>query len=159
MKRFRLNALDIVIIVVLALAIAAAAVFFLKSSFLSNEPLEKKVEISFDIEMTNLTKDIAEGIKKGEVILGNKNIDKGEIVDVKVEPYKMVIPDIESGEFSWKEVPEKYMATVTVEKEVSDTDKAYEGESEQYRIGEMMSFRGKGFAGWGGYIVRMDVVE
>lgn len=160
MKRFRLNALDIVIIVILVLAIAAAAFFLLKGRLASKETVvEEKVNISFDIEMTNLTKDMAEGIHEGTVTLGNKNIDKGEITAVKVEPYKKLNEDKENGEFVWVEVPDKYMATITVEKEVTDTETAYKGESEEYRIGEMMSFRGKGFAGWGGYIVRLDVIK
>lgn len=159
MKRFRLNVLDWVVIVVIILAVTVVAFLVSKGNILKKETPDNKVKISFDIEMTNLTKDIAEGIKQGTVILGNKNVDKGEITAVKVEPYKKLNENKQKGEFIWVEVPDKYMATITVEKEVSDTENVYKGEEEEYRIGEMMSFRGKGFAGWGGYIVRLDEAE
>ena len=158
MKRFKFNSLDVVIIVVLILAIAAASFLLLKNKIFTDESEKEKVKISFDIEMIDLSKDIAEGLKEGSVILGNKNIDKGEITNVKISPYKKLNEDKENGEYIWIEVPDKYMATITVEKEVSNTEKSYLGESEEYRIGEMMSFRGKGFAGWGGYIVRLDEI-
>lgn len=138
--------LDIIIIcTVIAAAVFGGTLFLRKKNEIQ---AGHKVLIEFDVLAVNLTEQQAQSIKGMEdtdVMFGKTNIDTGLLKSVKIEPYRFLGKNILEGEYLYSEHPTHYQATLTIEKEVVETEDKFLGEKEEIRIGELTPVKGKGF--------------
>ena len=157
MKKHRFNTLDVLVILVLIAAVAIGGYIFLKNN--NSVMFEGTVKaIEFDVEVTDLTLDVAESYTVGSpVVYGKTNSDSGVITNVVVEPHLRMMKNTLDGTFALEQYGNKHMATVTIKADIYDTETAYIASKEQVMIGMDMPFRGKGFASPQSYIVNMRV--
>ncbi|NLB80242.1 MAG: DUF4330 family protein [Clostridiaceae bacterium] len=150
---------DFIIIILVVAAIATGVYLFQGKR--TQSVADTKTLIEFDILVLDLTQQQAEGFKNGvgtNVVVGNTNIDTGILKDVKTEPYLRLTKDILNGKLKWVAHPENLQATLTIQKQVSQTNDVFVGDKEEIRIGELTPVKGKGFGSAGCYVTDLRIV-
>jgi len=140
-----INIIDLIVIVVLALLITGG-VKRVKTTRPDMVSETKKATVTIEIsEIRNAT---VEGLAVGDPIYHyDKGNYFGKIVDVKVEPFKEAVES--DGKWVNREVPEKYVATLTVEAEAVETPDVVIIGGEQTRIGHQFRLKNKKVAVFG----------
>ncbi|NLC03424.1 MAG: DUF4330 domain-containing protein [Tissierellia bacterium] len=136
-----INIIDLMVVLILALIIVGGASRFRTKPIVVND--DSKAIITFavsDIRMATV-----ENIIVGDPIY---HYDKGgyigDILDLKVEPYKEPLES--DGKWINAEIPEKYVATFTVEADVRDNPDFILVGGEQTRIGVEFRVKNKRIA-------------
>lgn len=140
-----INIIDLIVIVVLALLITGGVkrVRTTRPDMVSET---KKATVTIEVsEIRNAT---VEGLVVGDPIYHyDKGNYFGKIVDVKVEPFKEAVES--DGKWVNAEVPEKYVATLTVEADAVETPDVIIIGGEQTRIGHQFRLKNKKVAVFG----------
>lgn len=145
--------LDVIIICILIAAVAVGGAFYFRKREAASTGRMRLIE--FDILALDLSQEQAESMKNMEgtkVIFGKTNIDTGLLKRVEIEPYRPLEKNILEGKFIFAEHPTHFQVTLTIEKEVVETEDAFIGEKEEIRIGELTPVKGKGFGAADCYI-------
>lgn len=139
-----INIIDLMVILILALIVVGGASRLKTKPIVVNE--DSKAVITFEVSDVRMA--TVENIVVGDPIY---HYDKGEfignITDVKVEPYKE--PVELDGKWVNAEIPEKYVATFTVDAEVRDNPEVIVSGGEQTRIGIQFRVKNKRIAFFG----------
>ncbi len=140
-----INVIDLIVLVILALLISGGVkrVRNAKPEMVS-EP--KKTLVT--VEVSEVRKPTIDGLVVGDPLYHyDKGTYFGEIVDVKVDSYKEPVEG--DGKWILADVPEKYVATLTVEADGIETNDAIIVGGEQTRIGHQFRLKNKRVAVFG----------
>lgn len=141
-----INIIDLLVILIIALLVVGG-VKRVKTSRPDMVSETKKATVT--IEVSEVRKPTVDGLVVGDPIYHyDKGNYFGKIVDVKVEPYR---EPVESGDGKWinAEVPDKYVATLTVEADAVETPDVIIIGGEQTRIGHQFRLKNKKVAVFG----------
>lgn len=139
-----INIIDLAVVLILALIVVGGASRLKTKPILVNE--DSKALITF--EVSDIRMATIENIVVGDPIYHyDKNGYIGTITDVQVEPYKE--PVELDGKWVNAEVPEKYVATFTVDADVRDNPEVIVSGGEQTRIGVQFRVKNKRIAFFG----------
>lgn len=160
MSKLKMNVLDFIIIFIVLAILCVGTVLFTKVNK-TNAQLGNPVSLEFTVEVKDLTVESAEAFADAvgkKVVYGVKNSDYGEIVDVKIEPFKRLAQNLEEGKFFWDTYPDKYQALVKIKTDAFENEKFFVGNTEEIRVGIKMPFSGGGVASPDGFIVKLDKI-
>lgn len=144
----RLNVVDIVI--VLLLAGSVFIVGYVIGIFGGATSSGEDRMVYFTIEMTYLREDFVELISVGDSIRDSVRGDVLGVVDsFTVAPTDIATIDRVNAEFIMTIVPERYTVLLTVRGRGTETESRIAVEGNNITVGQMMSIRGKGYAGMG----------
>jgi hypothetical protein len=139
-----INIIDLMVVLILGLIVVGGASRLKTKPIVVNE--DSKAVITF--EVSDVRKATVENIIVGDPIY---HYDKGgyigDIIDVKVEPYKEPVES--NGKWVNAEIPEKYVATFTVDAKVRDNPDVLVSGGEQTRIGVQFRVKNKRIAFFG----------
>lgn len=139
-----INVIDLAVLLILALVIIGGASRLKGKPIIVNE--DSKAIITFEVSDVRMA--TVENIIVGDPIY---HYDKGgyigDIIDVKVEPYKEPVES--NGQWINAEIPEKYVATFTVEADIRDNPDVIVAGGEQTRIGVQFRVKNKRIAFFG----------
>lgn len=139
-----INIIDLVVVLILALIVVGGASRLKTKPIIVNE--DSKAVITFEVSDVRMA--TIENIVVGDPIY---HYDKGgfigNITDVKVEPYKEPVES--NGQWINAEIPEKYVATFTVDADVRDNPDVIVSGGEQTRIGIQFRVKNKRIAFFG----------
>ena len=145
----RLNAIDVVIILLLVGSIFAVGYVIGIFGGASSSGGEDTT-VHFTIEMTYLREGFIEHINVGDVI---RDSIRGEFLGVidsfTVAPTDIATTDRMNSEFVMTVVPERYTVLLTIKSTGTESESRIEVEGHTITVGQMMSIRGKGYAGMG----------
>lgn len=152
----KINVIDILIILVAIVLVILAYLYFGKN--VTQASTGKTY--TFQYEMQNILKQTADSIKVGDKIYDNEtNAYIGEVVNVEILPYKQVIQDNQTNEFVTMEVPDRYLALITMQNTLIDTGNDLQTSDEYIvKVGKRVYIRGGIYAG-SGYIVYIERQE
>lgn len=146
-----INIIDLMVIVILALIVVGGASRLKTKPIVSND--DSKAVITFEVKDIRMA--TVENIKVGDPLY---HYDKGgyigNISSVNVEPY--MEPVEYNGKWVNAEIPEKYVATFTVEGDVRDNPDFIVSGGEQTRIGVEFRVKNKRI-GLFGTVIKMEV--
>lgn len=139
-----INIIDLAVILILGLIVVGGASRLKTKPIIVNE--DSKAVITY--EVSDIRMATVENIIVGDPIY---HYDKGgfigNITDVKVEPYKEPVES--DGKWINAEIPEKYVATFTVDADVRDNPDVLVSGGEQTRIGVQFRVKNKRIAFFG----------
>lgn len=139
-----INIIDLMVVLILALIVVGGASRLKTKPIIVNE--DSKALITFEVSDVRMA--TVENIIVGDPIY---HYDKGgfigNITDVKVEPYKEPVES--NGQWVNAEIPEKYVATFTVDADVRDNPDVIIAGNEQTRIGVQFRVKNKRIAFFG----------
>lgn len=139
-----INIIDLAVILILGLIVVGGASRLKTKPIIVNE--DSKAVITY--EVSDIRMATVENIVVGDPIY---HYDKGgfigNITDVKVEPYKEPVES--DGKWINAEIPEKYVATFTVDADVRDNPDVLVSGGEQTRIGVQFRVKNKRIAFFG----------
>ncbi len=139
-----INIIDLMVVLILALIVVGGASRLKTKPIIVNE--DSKAVITFEVSDVRMA--TVENIIVGDPIY---HYDKGgfigNITDVKVEPYKEPVES--NGQWVNAEIPEKYVATFTVDADVRDNPDVIIAGNEQTRIGVQFRVKNKRIAFFG----------
>lgn len=136
------NLVDLLVILMVALLVVGGVTRLKQSPTAVAET--KKALIT--VEVSDIRNASVEGLIVGDPLY---HYDKGDmlgtIVDKEVEPFK---EPVESGDGRWvlAEVPEKYVATLTVEADVRENPDVVVAGGEQIRVGTQFRLKNRNVA-------------
>ncbi len=146
-----INIIDLAVVLILALIIVGGASRLKTKPIIANN--DSNAVITF--EVSDIRMATVENIVIGDPIY---HYDKGgfigNITDIKVEPYKEPVES--DGKWINAEIPEKYVATFTVDAEVRDSPEFIVVGGEQTRIGVQFRVKNKKIAFFG-TVMKMEV--
>ena len=151
MKRFTL--IDYLLVAVIIVG-AVVAFFVLKPNDTS-----VPTEIDFTVSGFNQQTTLCEQIKVGDIVcISNKERDYAEVVEVSIEPAKLVVEDELRGRY-WEVVrPEFSDVAVKLKATGKAGELLIESGSTPIRVGAMTPVRGKGYA-MTGFITEMSIED
>lgn len=125
-----INVIDLIFVLIIAVAVVGGARRLKRAPVISEAGQKGKITyLVSDIRQVSV-----DNIKVGQKLYHyDKGTYLGEIVDVKSEPYREKTEF--EGKWYYAEVPEKYVAYVTVESDISQTAESYIAGGEQTRVG------------------------
>ena len=139
-----INIIDLMVVLILALVVIGGASRLKGKPIVVNE--NSKAIITFEVSDVRMA--TVENIIVGDPIY---HYDKGgfigDIIDVKVEPYKEPVES--NGQWINAEIPEKYVATFTVDADIRDNPDVIVAGGEQTRIGVQFRVKNKRIAFFG----------
>ena len=156
----KFNIIDAVVIIIIISVIAIGCFFYFKMSAKETPAANETAKIQFVIEVKDLTEDAAKSFEQADecsVSFGETVTGSGIIKDVDVIPYKKWVKNTIDGEVVISEVPDRYIANVTIEAEVSKSDTAFTSGSESIAVGKEMPFNSMGVGAEDCYII--DLIE
>lgn len=159
----KFNIIDFIIIFFIIVAIILVGLFYFNitkdkgASIMDEQP---KTKLNFTVEVTNITENIAQMYKEGQTVkFDNYGKCEGVIQKVVIEPYKIWTKNTEIGEFLITEVPNKYVAKITIQTDVTKEENKYSCQEERISIGKSLPLKTKGVACESCYIVDLYEVE
>lgn len=116
----KLSILDIAVVLVIVLAIGG--VYISKSKTIK---ISKPTTVVYTAELIDLSKDIADGIKPGDILNDSaKNTDLGKIIEVvEKKPYELINENKQNGSYVKAVVPNRYVAKVVIENNAATVKK------------------------------------
>lgn len=108
-------------------------------------------------EISDIRQVTIDNIKIGDPVYHyDKGTYIGEIVDVKIEPFKEKVDH--NGRWIEAEVPRRFVALVDVKTNLEETDQYYVVGGEQTRVGIQFRLKNKNFASFG-IVMGIEVAE
>ena len=153
-RRISLNFFDIlIIIIVIALA---AGLIYMKTRGSSEGQASEASTVTYEIEISNLSKDTENLIQSGDNIIDKvKKQEMGKVVSSEFYPMKKESVNLQTGDTLYAEVPGLYSAKITLEAECSDTGSSLiTGGGFEVRTGTEVSILGPGYGG-SGYVINV----
>lgn len=152
-EKKRINILDIIV----ALIVIIACV--LGYSFMSNQETvvtPDTTKVVYTVKATSCLPVIKEYLEEGLPVYDSlKNYHIGEILEYKVEPNEVIVPDLENGTMKLNIVEEKVDVTLTIQANADVSEKLITVGDYDIKVGKEAFVRGKGFA-MSGYIVSIE---
>jgi len=154
--RWRLNAVDIVIIAVV-LAAAAALLYLWRASGKSSDAAANTKPVHYTIELNNMAAGTAQKIKPGDTIVDSeKKFVMGTVESVAILPATTQATDYQTGNTLTVENPGRDLAQITLVSDCSTTDNQIRAASGYViSVGKEVHAAGPGYAGIG-YIIGID---
>ncbi|HLR34478.1 MAG TPA: DUF4330 family protein [Tissierellales bacterium] len=133
-----INIIDLIVIIILVLIVGGGV----KRAKAKPEVVGEKGKALITIEISDVKKPIADGFDTGQnLYFQDKDSLIGEIIDIDVKPYTKNI--LSGGKWHSKEVPDKYVATLTVMADVTETSEVIIVGGEEVRIGVKYKVKAK----------------
>ena len=163
MKKPKFNVIDCLIILAVAICLAGGLYIFTnlkETSSAGTTPAKIRYSVEFTKRDEAAAKLFEEAAKKGDhCFVSEKERADGVLVDAKYTPAKVLTTNIETGETKWADIPEIYDITVTLESEGTETDETITaGTGSVIKVGDEISVKGKGYAGYG-FITSLEIVD
>lgn len=164
MKKFKFNLIDFIIVLCIVCA-GVLAVFVLgnlKGTTGGGEA--ETVTLKYSVEFTKKDKTVLDEFlaakERGDsCFVSEKEKAPAVISDVIYTPAKEQTTNLRTGETGWGDIPELYDVTVVLESPGTHNNKdVIAGGSAVLKVGEEISVKGKGYAGYG-FITSLDIVE
>lgn len=154
--RWKLKAVDIIIIAVMIIA-AAALLYIWQSSGKSSGVSINTTSVHYSIELSGMVGGVAATIHEGDTIVDStKKYVMGTVESVTIVPYTTNYTDLETGDTVTSVVPEKETAIIQLVCDCSVRDAEITAVSGYViRIGAEVQATGPGYAGLG-YIIAID---
>ncbi len=150
-RKRKFNVFDLVIIVVVF------AVAIVGYKYLHKETVAETKTIRYTFELIDNYEGFSELINVGDDITDNvKNYYMGKVVEVKAEPYKRLVNDVQTGAVREAVMPTRERDIITVEANV--TESASDLKVNGYytvKVGLEVAIKGNGYAGRG-YILDIE---
>ncbi|MCL2827943.1 MAG: DUF4330 domain-containing protein [Oscillospiraceae bacterium] len=113
--------------------------------------------ITYYIEVQNLTQEQVEVVRVGDLLQeGARHLPIGEVLAISVRPHEVQVHDNEAETIVWMELPDRYAIILTVETEVTETEREVRAGGEVVlRGGSTIYFTGPGYAFSSGIILTL----
>lgn len=157
----RFNSIDLIIILIIAAIIAVGVYMFMPRGGSSEDAAsgDKNVKAVIEIEFMKKDEYLTDLPKVGDsVTIGVKEKMPAVVTKVEAKPAEEVAYDLNIGEASWQEIPNKYDIYVTMEADAVETKSQININGSPIRIGDNDAVRSKGWAG-NGFVTKLDIVE
>ncbi len=153
-RRISFNFFD-VIIILLVVVLAAGFVYYQSRNRSSGGSFGTGT-VRYQVEINNLKSEMTDLISVGDTIVDKiKKQEMGTVVAIDVYPQKREAVDMTTGNTRYTEVPDTYVALLTLETDCKNTDDALTAPSGYVvRVGTSVSALGPGYGG-GGYVVNI----
>jgi hypothetical protein len=157
-KKMKKTGLSIGILDLLILTLLAAGIFFaLQLSVPAAGAAGVQDNITFVVEMTKKEEAFVNSVKAGEKLYENlKGIYLGQVVEVKVEPYKAISPDLDTATYKQAAVSGLYNVYLTVKASAVSSGGSIMVNGYEVAVGKEMFVRTRSVAS-PGYCVKMDM--
>lgn len=152
----RFNVIDIVLVII-ALGLVIVAYLLFGNKVVGTSDSQKYL---YQYELQNIYESVANNIKVGDKMYDNEtNEYLGVITEVEINPYKVISPNLKDGLMMYTEIPDRFVALITLENDLIDTGRhLVTNEDYVIKTGKQIFSRGSSFAG-GGYIVFIERLE
>lgn len=148
----KFNVID-ALIILLVLAVACAGVYVIMNRRgNAADTVSANKTILYSVEFTACEESLAEAFNAAigtNVWVSEKERALAELTDVKVSPARKMITNAETGEAVWAEVPELCDITVYLKSQGTETTNEVLADNSPIRVGDEVSVKGKGMAGYG----------
>lgn len=152
-ERKRINILDIIIALVVIVACVFGYLFINKQDVTVTQNTNK---IVYSVKATSCLPAVENYLEEGMTVYDSlKNYNIGNLLEYKVEPNEVFVPDYENGTMKSNIVEEKVDVTLKIEANADITDKLISVGEYDIKVGKEAFVRGKGFA-VSGYIVSIE---
>ncbi len=153
-RKFRFNIVDVLIILLVVAAVAVAAKFLIDRSSGSIGG-DSKTVITYVVEFNNVEERFADSVKAGDSVQYDvKKVDFGTVVGVQASPYQIISFNYDEQTEVVTTVEGKITLTVTMEAEVTESDRGFERNGSDIRVGQAYSLNFPNFASTG-YCVKV----
>lgn len=149
------------IIDLLAIVVVAVAVWLVLPSFVGSANSDIMVArgtpktVYFTLELPQTSMEFFDKVEIGDQINDNiRGYYYGVVEDVRYEPAKKVMADIENGTYKYEEVPDKIDVYLTVKANGTESDMEITAEGQPIKFGGTLTVKGKGYVG-AGYVVEL----
>ncbi|HBH12735.1 MAG: Uncharacterized protein XD91_0350 [Clostridiales bacterium 38_11] len=150
----KISIVDVIIILVI-IAIGYYAITFLTTKDV-NKISKQTIQYTFETEDVN--ENFAKQLQlEGNLYNSSKNYFVGKLIDYKVLPYEIIVPDLQNGVFIKQVVEDRFVVRMTIEANTDQDDYNIRINQENIKVGAMFPIKGKGFASYG-YIVEIKEV-
>ena len=127
-KIFGINIIDILIVVAV---IGVLLGIFVRFGLTNDSGMGNLCTIEYTVKVSNVRMYTIEALeKRGDVFAEKSNTKIGEIIDLKVEPYKEDVVTFD-GKRNLFEKPDRYTAYVTIRSEVTEHQDAFYNEDKE----------------------------
>lgn len=163
-KKPRFNLMDCIIVLVVAMGIFGG-LYILGSlrdggSASEGTPATLRYTIELAKEDEELAQLFEAAAEKNDIcFVGEKERAEAVIKEVSYTPAKVLNNDDKTGEAVWADIPGKYCINVTLESQGSEADaNITAGSGTVLKVGDEISVKGKGYAGYG-FIIGLEIVK
>ena len=154
-KKFKINLIDILIILLIIAAVAFGIYYIMTRGTSSSATSEATKTIRYVVEFQNIDADFAGAIQEGDRVQYDvKKVDFGTVVGVQESPFQVMTFDYENEVEDVSLVEGKIGIMVTIEVDVSETDRAFTANGSEIRVGQAYSLNFPNFFGTG-YCIRI----
>lgn len=163
MKKAKFNVIDCLIVIGIVLCLAGGLYVFTNLKETSSGGANP-VKIRYTVEFTRReeagAKLFEEAAQRGDhCFVSEKERADAVLVGAEYTPAKILTNDIKTGATGWADIPELYDITVTLESDGTETDNTITaGTGTVIKIGDEISVKGKGYAGYG-FITSLEIVD
>lgn len=163
MKKAKFNVMDCLIVIGVVLCLFGGLYIFGNLKETSSKGADT-AKMRYTVEFTKRDKTAAEmfsaAAERGDIcFVSEKERAEATLIDAKCTPAKMLTTNLETGETFWAEIPDSYDIVVTLESNGHETETTVTaGEGTNLKIGEEISVKGKGYAGYG-FITSLEVID
>ena len=164
MKKFKFNLIDFIIVLCIVCAGVLAAFVLGNLKGTSGGGEAETETLKYSVEFTKKDKIVLDEFlaakERGDsCFVSEKEKAPAVISDVIYTPAKEQTTNLRTGETNWEGIPELYDVTVVLESPGTQNNKdVIAGGSAVLKVGEEISVKGKGYAGYG-FITSLDIVE
>lgn len=162
MTKPKFNFIDALLILFVAVCIAVGGVFIMSRKDAA-VGAENSITCEYKVQFTQAQKSLGELFAKaaenGEAVwVSEKERAEATLVAVEVTPAKTLTTDSDKERILAAESPDLCDITVTLRSNGYETDEKITAGSVALHVGEEISVKGKGIAGYG-YITELDLVD
>ena len=152
-KRKGINILDIIIILVILVA------GIISYSLMNNGNIVETAnttKVVYNIKATSCLPEVEKYLEVGSTVYDSlKNYKIGNILEYKVEPNEVLVPDLHSGTVKKNVREDRIDIMLTIEANATESEKLISVGDYELKVGQEAYVRGKGYA-FSGYIVSIE---
>lgn len=148
-----------VLIIIFALLVIVVIIDKVPSLMQTSTGGGETKKVTFTVETESVPMNFIEQIKVGDKIYNSsKNYYMGEVVSVTSGPYKKIFENTEKGVFNNVEMPNEYVAFITIQGDAKIAGDNIMIDQEAIKVGAQLPVKGKGYAAFS-YIIKIEGVE
>ncbi|MBQ8369672.1 MAG: DUF4330 family protein [Clostridia bacterium] len=139
-RKVKFNAIDAVILIILAAVVGVLLYIFVFSAKETTTPDVTTRTIQYVIEAQNLDDHFDQLIENGQPVqdaVGRKSI--GKVVGVQAVPFEKITFNYETGKETVSAAEGRISLRITIEAEVTETDRAFTVDGCEIRVGQQYS--------------------
>ncbi len=149
-RKVRFNAADAIILLLLAGAAAVLLYIFVFSKDSAQTPDADTRTIQYVVEVVNIDDGYADAVKEGQPVQeAVKRKQIGRVVGVQTYPYEKNTFSYDTGKTTVSRAEGMITMKITIEAEVTETDRAFTAGGCEIRVGEQYSLMLPGMYGVG----------